>query len=423
MLASLAVIFARQVAPLGAVLLTLTILGPLPITAQAVPAKWVVAREISIGSNDRPKYALTEVDDIQISHDGSIYVLQGLERKVRVYSRTGSYLREFGRQGEGPGEFGNPTGMGWIEDTLWIADSRLQRVSFFDTEGNFLESAPLAYDPPGPRFNSTVAQAVFSDGSIVLRPWTPARRVASGEISSVPILRVPPGDRALDTLLTLPLQHEMLSIHIGSITSPLNAYIAQPFSDTPLWTPLTGRDGILTLERRASGVDIPTVRLSRITPQGERRDLATIERPGTLLTRAVSASRLGKLSSDVFHGSRGRIASVQAALELVEERLYWPEFVPPATDLLAGLDGSIWIRLEDLPERPFVEWMILSERGELQATLCLPSDFRVMQADGSRIWGVVYDEWDVPQVIRYRILEEPSGSDQETAATCPGPRQ
>ena len=44
--------------------------------------------------------------------------------EVRVFGLDGQHLRTFGRDGEGPGEFGDITSLAWVRDRLlacWLA--------------------------------------------------------------------------------------------------------------------------------------------------------------------------------------------------------------------------------------------------------------------------------------------------------------
>ena len=68
---------------------------------------------------------------IAVSPDERIFVRQWQDYSVRVFDADGADLGRIGRQGEGPGEFSRVNDLGFVHDTLWVADGRLGRISLF----------------------------------------------------------------------------------------------------------------------------------------------------------------------------------------------------------------------------------------------------------------------------------------------------
>src|SRR5690606_37125397 len=67
---------------------------------------------------------------------GDRIVVADASNEVRVFDRAGSFVRSFGRTGEGPGEFTYLDALAFAPDgTLLARDSRLMRVTRFDTAG------------------------------------------------------------------------------------------------------------------------------------------------------------------------------------------------------------------------------------------------------------------------------------------------
>jgi hypothetical protein len=76
------------------------------------------------------------VADLELGPDGSVFVLDGLSRTIRVFDPAGAEVREFGGRGEGPGEFEQPGLLMWgPEGHLWVLDLQNGRMTAFDTEG------------------------------------------------------------------------------------------------------------------------------------------------------------------------------------------------------------------------------------------------------------------------------------------------
>lgn len=106
----------------------------------APPAR--LALVVSIG----PKtFAQTEspdefgsVNSVALGPDEEVFVADGMNREIRVFGLDGAHRRSFGREGEGPGEFGVIHSLSWVGDRLLALDGHLGRVSEFSPQGDVL---------------------------------------------------------------------------------------------------------------------------------------------------------------------------------------------------------------------------------------------------------------------------------------------
>jgi hypothetical protein len=86
---------------------------------------------------------------------------------------------------------------------------------------------------------------------------------------------------------------------------------------------------------------------------------------------------------------------------LVRDALYVPRSLPPVAAVVAGMDGTIWLkRAGGGRESP---WTVLDPDGGVVARVAAPAELSIRQVDGARVWGVVAGRDDVPMVVRYRI--------------------
>lgn len=73
--------------------------------------------------------------------DGTIYLLQTAPVMIKAYGPDGQWLRNIGREGDGPGEFRD--GMfGISRDTLFVQDPNNTRFTTFTTTGTFITAKP-----------------------------------------------------------------------------------------------------------------------------------------------------------------------------------------------------------------------------------------------------------------------------------------
>lgn len=72
---------------------------------------------------------------IAMTDDGDIYVLDRGNSRVVVFDRRGNALRQFGREGQGPGEFQAPGGIGVVGDRVVVYQPQLRRINVFSVTG------------------------------------------------------------------------------------------------------------------------------------------------------------------------------------------------------------------------------------------------------------------------------------------------
>src|SRR5687768_11191538 len=90
-------------------------LGGSQTRAQSTPALRLV-QDVRI---DAANHDLSPIGWLLASNEGTIAISQPQDHTIRFFARTGAALGQFGRKGQGPGEFIDMTLAGWMGDTLW----------------------------------------------------------------------------------------------------------------------------------------------------------------------------------------------------------------------------------------------------------------------------------------------------------------
>jgi len=87
---------------------------------------------------------LNKPSDVSVSKNGLIYVVDGVNNKIKIFDKNGSFVSSFGKQGSGRGEFSQPLGID-LDDAgkVYIADSGNQRVQIFSATGGFVDEIKL----------------------------------------------------------------------------------------------------------------------------------------------------------------------------------------------------------------------------------------------------------------------------------------
>jgi hypothetical protein len=373
--------------------------GIAPAEGQERGTAWEMTRDLRIGSLDSRDYALSEVPSLVVGRDGRIYVGQTQERAIRVFDRSGTFVRTIGRQGAGPGEFQSIGHMGWRSDTLWVNDPSSLRVSLLSADGRFLGSVS-AQGPllPGAGRHST-PDLMLADGTFLSFP----RPNSSVSHPIMPLLRVDRRANALNTIGRVDVAGQGRMRPRGSgtflfrIPVPLNSlYAVAP----------DGRS-VVVVERRplSDGPGNDFFQVQRFGLRGDTIFSRRYRYPKVAVPAAVADS-----ARDWMAGILVRVGGYSAseAAAVARDSMPMPRFQVPVSQLVVGLDGTIWLRREGFG-RDQAQWLVLSSSGEIEGYVPAPPGLRILQARRDMVWGVEVDEFEVPYVMRYRVGPRSAG--------------
>jgi hypothetical protein len=118
------------------------------ITNPKTPAlnlRIVFTEELSIGEVEGDEnYMFGQNIFFNTDEDGNFYVSDLGTHRILKYDIDGKYLLSFGREGQGPGEFGTLSFVGFDKDkNIYTNDALNNRISFFDKEGKYLRQIRL----------------------------------------------------------------------------------------------------------------------------------------------------------------------------------------------------------------------------------------------------------------------------------------
>lgn len=371
---------------------------------------WGEARlveEVRIGRLDGPdEYTFGQLAAIAAGPDGNVYALDRQGPVLRAYSADGTYLRDLGRPGEGPGELKQvDSGLSFLPDgRLLVRDPGNARITVFGPDGEYetewrirgssFTSTPLyvdrdgntyvqqfEYDPEGSRYSLEVRAP---DGTI-------RDTVAMPEPEDVPRLvatREGPGGTSSSSrnVPFWPTRSTSLSID-GEV--------------------IVGRSGPYEIEipRESGGV-------LRI-----QKDYEPV---------AVLPGERENMRERTVHSMRGTDPGWDWDGPAI------PDTKPAFRNFFVDHDGRVWVHLysdaEPIPEAEIVEpepgsnempplrWRepnrfdVFEPDGTYLGRLEAPTGFTYYPQPsirGDTMWAVVRDALDVPYLIRFRIVPEP----------------
>jgi len=89
-------------------------------------------------------YDFKEPSDVAVAKNGRIYVVDGVNNKIKIFNNNGEALSSFGEKGDGNGQFNYPLGID-VDDAgnAYIADSGNSRVQVFNQDNMFSKKIGL----------------------------------------------------------------------------------------------------------------------------------------------------------------------------------------------------------------------------------------------------------------------------------------
>ncbi len=400
-----------------------------PLTIDGLPVLTIEA-DMRLGSFDDPNLGFTQVDFVDVGRDGRIYVFERSQQQIRVHDSDGSLIHRIGREGDGPGEFRRAFHFGVHGDTIWVIDSGTERITLFDRDGTVLSAKrvdPIRIPTPG-CYGRVRPIAMRPDGYFT----SDLNSISCGEIDpinegvnpdSIPVPRVrfratggvvdtigwdshppprmvrPPGAEG-PTPRWITIGERQYRVPSGPSTLaswyPLND--GRIILETPL--PKSGEDSFLTLTRLGMTGDTVYHRALHFSPLAYTvtdKDSIAVQGAGRVFGFFANGSPI-QPEADA--------AQLSVAAERLRAEMSLPPYRIPIQQTWIGRDETIWL-LRDEPEGApsgLARWIKLDPEGLPVGEFELPLGTRIAWSGPDSFWAVENDEFDVPWVVRYRIL-------------------
>jgi hypothetical protein len=349
------------------------------VLQQPEPRELRLVAEMSIKGSASDTTLPDRILAVEVGRDREIYLLSPTHPSIPQFDARGILRRRIGRSGSGPGEFGRPVAMGWRGDTLWVADQTLRRVQFFSPDGRLLQTRS------GDRWGHLVPLA---DGSYL------AGRGMALDASQAPMVRLSADFTRADTVAILRWRAlPQLRIPTGS-----GSYIvgAARFTDRAERVVGPRGDVIYLLEPDPNPTArAAAIRVRSLEPSGRLRWEKRIPyQPVPLSNRRFETAVEGLASGHDGAGKLDRGA--------VRKAMARPVYLPALAQSLVATNGDLWVRWEqDSEVRP--EWTVLDRQGTIKGRFRFPAGVNPLRIDGDRVYAVITDSDDLPELVRYRI--------------------
>jgi hypothetical protein len=176
--------------------------------------EWRLSAEpvVDIGGGETEETQLYQVAGALRMEDGRLVIANAGSAQLRFYEQDGRFQHAAGGQGGGPGEFENLYRLSRFKDSLVTFDARLNRLSFFDSEGTYGRSFLLR---PMENWLNPLYYGIFADGTVLVRMARPGMYPLGHSRIAQPIFRYAVDGTTADSLTAYP-ELEVFTEPIGS---------------------------------------------------------------------------------------------------------------------------------------------------------------------------------------------------------------
>ena len=347
--------------------------APPPQTAPT----WTLVEEIRVGTveADRPE-SFGQIKGLVGFEGGGFAVLESQSLEIRVFAADGSHLATHGQRGEGPGEFIGANGL-MLDSSgrIWVPDSYAARMSVLDPADGFVESFPFTSYVRGWVWTG----AMTADGRI-LKHSTSTMRVFDSAMTELPSLALPPaaadaGDEDPSIFL--------VESETGWRVRQVPFYPGGSTTFDPsgaMWSATVGD---------------PSHRVHKWMPGGDTLLVVETQRPPF----PVSGTERDSVIAEVRAWLREQGVETEADWSRI------PDVKPAVLDLVTSAEGNLWVRTSS-PGGGITYDVLAPDGAYLGSTAPAPLATVFWLSPvirGDYYWTVVFDELDVPYVVRAKI--------------------
>ncbi|MFC1529136.1 6-bladed beta-propeller [Gemmatimonadota bacterium] len=323
-------------------------------------------------------------NDFMSGESGEVFVLDYSNSRIAVFDQNGAYIRSFGRDGQGPGEFSSMSNLLVHDGVVSVYDRSLRRRTRYDIDGNLLDTIQMPVLLEGVARGSWIDFQVLDNDLFFLLKWENWREGETDYFKAgIAVVRA-----AGDTVWTLDSQRVENGIYT-TMASGMGLSFGLPFTSIPLVHRVPGRGIILSngVAQELTWYDEEGAVLRRI-------DLGLPTEFFTQEDRNKVRARYEERLSAAREGDNPRLLE-SAEAQLRAFRL--PSHKPAWSDVVVDEHGYLWLRvMEHTVDREEAGggylFRIVSPEGEY---LC---DSRIPYPT-SRLWigqGRMHVHWTPP---------------------------
>lgn len=349
---------------------------------------------LQIGHNDTddPRYDLVGIRSGLLLADGDIIAVLSGSRQIHRFNRDGEWVRSFGREGEGPGEMRFPSSIILANDTIYMTDLQLSRITAYHLSSDEVATWPF------PNSDST--------GRV-----SPVGRLTDGRWLGTQTSPISPGSSLESGISRTPTIWHLIDSDLSNITNAV-ATLPGAEQNITIGTGTGGRVSFIQLAALSIGRGSPAAvgsqylwagdnsiaELRRYTPSGQI-DMIVRWQPVEIPVTDDLLARMKAAELERWDGNPQMIAGVESKFKTPPPA----EIVPYFQGLHLDTDENLWVREYRLFNTDSVRFTILSPDGQELGNLSLPPKSTLLDIVKDQVLTSWQDEDDLEYLRVYRL--------------------
>ncbi len=382
----------------------------------------------SIGKEEGESWQVYSfIPAVTFNATGNLFILDRDNARVVEFGPDGKYVRQFGKKGEGPGEFTAPVAVAALSDgRLAVRDAARGTISIFDANGTYKSLVPqesgvrlggnLTAYPPGGLLVTTGGTVIATGGGLPTFPDSTPVVVVPTDAGNAPATgsqEVPAGALKTRVLFQAPAFKPTISQSGSGGRQQLTMTGPPVFSPSFTWAPLPdGRvvanwsgDYDLRVARAEGGIGWIYHRpISARKTTDADRELAKSQRREAMENGTTNNMRVQVVNGRQTTSFGGKIPPQQ--IEQALAGMTFAETVPVVRRLRTDPMGRIWVERDAGSGNKDYPIDLLNANGQYLGTvrgMTMPDAFA---ADG-RAAFIETDEMGVQHVVVRRLPDWP----------------
>lgn len=352
-------------------------------------SKISLKEDLVINSDD-----IGKVNDIQIDSQGQIYVSDGINQCIHLFSPKGKFLRKIGRKGKAPGEFHYIWGIQITKgDTLIVYDGVQYRITIYAPEkfDNPIKTVKLPIIEKKPEIPGVIGNSfsglsglwvpLNNNGVFFIIYTTPNSQNDEKQKHYARLYKVDRQGKLIkkEPVIKIP-DVERLKISSGSgfmvTTMPFGRIPVIKFSN----------DGIIYY------AETDDFKITSVDMNGKKKNEINYKIDRNFITDKLWQSELKKYSHLTLE-------------DLKRSKTPLPEYFPIFVDFTIDEKGNIWVAVNQKDYKSF-KYYVFNRQGKLIDTVLVPNKTVIKIINKNFAYGIRTDDWGIQSVVRYKVEQK-----------------
>ena len=351
--------------------------------------KIILKEDFVINSDD-----IGKINEIQIDSKGQIYISDGINTCIHLFSSKGKFLRKIGKKGEGPGEYQYIWGIQITKgDSLIVYDGVQYRITIY-APGKFdnpiktvklpiIENKPEIPGVIGNSYSGSSGLRVplNSNGVFFIIYNTPYSQNDEKQKHYSKLYKVDNKGKLVkkEPVIKIPdVERFKISSGSGFMVSTM------PFGRIPVIK--FSNDGIIYY------AETDDFKITSVDMNGKKKNEITYKIDRNFITDKLWQSELKKYSHLTLK-------------DVKKSKMPLPEYLPIFEDFTVDDHNNIWVAVNEKEYKSY-KYYVFNNQGKLNNTVSIPNKTVVKIINKNFAYGIRTDDWGIQSIVRYKIEQK-----------------